>query len=102
MMGGDRQEDDEMEFLKNMDPNEAVVQTLSNIEKIIETVTELVKWQLQSPSGPDIGTFMEVMKVVTYLKIICSQPGIKKRSLQRYKDALGTNGLLETLIESYL
>jgi hypothetical protein len=72
LMGGDQQEDDEMEFLKNLDPNEGVVQTLSNIEKIIETVSELVKWQLQSPSGPDVGTFMEVMKVVTYLKIICS------------------------------
>jgi hypothetical protein len=72
MMGGDHQEDDEMEFLKNLDPNEGIVQTLSNIEKIIETVSELVKWQLQSPSGPDVGTFMEVMKVVTYLKIICS------------------------------
>ena len=72
MMGGDNQEDDEMEFLKNLDPNEGIVQTLSNIEKIIETVSELVKWQLQSPSGPDVGTFMEVMKVVTYLKIICS------------------------------
>jgi hypothetical protein len=72
LMGGDQQEEDEMEFLKNLDPNEGVVQTLSNIEKIIETVSELVKWQLQSPSGPDVGTFMEVMKVVTYLKIICS------------------------------
>jgi hypothetical protein len=72
LMGGEQQEDDEIEFLKNLDPNEGVVQTLSNIEKIIETVSELVKWQLQSPSGPDVGTFMEVMKVVTYLKIICS------------------------------
>jgi hypothetical protein len=44
MMGGDHQEDDEMEFLKNLDPNEGIAQTLSNIEKIIETVSELVKW----------------------------------------------------------
>lgn len=100
LMGEEDVED--MEFLKQLDPNEGIVQTLSNIEKIIETVSELVKWQLQCPSGPDVGTFLEVMKVITYLKIICSQPGIKKRALQRYKDSLETNGLLETLIESYL
>jgi hypothetical protein len=49
-----------------------------------------------------MGVFIEVMKVATYLKIICSQPGIKKRALQRYKDSLESNGLLETLVESYL
>jgi len=37
---------EEMEFLKQLDPNEGIVQTLSNVEKIIETVSELVKWQL--------------------------------------------------------
>jgi hypothetical protein len=44
LMGEEDVED--MEFLKQLDPNEGIVQTLSNIEKIIETVSELVKWQL--------------------------------------------------------
>ncbi len=41
---GDQNTDDDMDFLKNLDPNESIVQILSNIEKIIETVSELVKW----------------------------------------------------------
>ena len=70
-----------MEFLKTLDPSQGIVQTLSSIEKIIETITDLVKFQITSSSGPDMSVFIEVMRVATYLKIICSQPGIKKRAL---------------------
>jgi len=53
--------------------------------------------------GPDMSTFIEVMRVLTFLKIICGQPGpISKRLFQRFKDGLAASGALETLVESYL
>ena len=78
-------------------------QALSNIERIIQVLTSILKFQMAGMMGPDMSTFIEIMRVLTYLKIICGQPGpISKRLLQRYKDGLATSGALETLVESYL
>jgi hypothetical protein len=40
----DEQQDDEMEFLKTLDPEQGIMQTLSSIEKIIETISDLIKF----------------------------------------------------------
>lgn len=49
-----------------------------------------------------MATYIEVMRVMTYLKIICSQPGVAKKGMLRFKDAIAKEALLEALIESYL
>lgn len=45
---------------------------MQNIERIIEVMTQIVKSQLESASGADMGTFIEIMNVMTYLKIVCT------------------------------
>jgi hypothetical protein len=57
-------------------------QALSNIERIIQVLTSILKFQMSGMMGPDMSTFIEIMRVLTYLKIICGQPGpISKRLL---------------------
>ena len=35
----------------------------------------IVKHQISGGRGADMATFIEIMKVLTYLKIICTQKG---------------------------
>lgn len=49
--------------------------------------------------SPDMGTLLELMRILTYLKIICTG---NSRYLQRYKDAIQEECLLEVFIENYL
>ena len=62
---------------------------------------DVIKASLSSlTKSADMSLFIEIMHVLTYLKIICTQHGA--RSLNRYKDAVESGQLLETLIESYI
>lgn len=74
---------------------------MSNIERIIEGVTEVVKAGLEKGSTDNMARYLQVMRVLTYLKIICTQFG-HHRALKRYKDSIESEQLLKTLIEAYL
>jgi hypothetical protein len=55
----------------------------------------------QAESRADTASYIQIMYILTYLKIICTQQG-QRRQLQRYRDSLLQTGLIQTLIELYV
>lgn len=50
-------------------------QALSNIERIIEVMADLLKVSIQEGSDGKMSIFIEIMHILSYLKIICTQQG---------------------------
>jgi hypothetical protein len=63
------------------------------LEEIVSVATEVMKQQ-----KVDNSQYIEVMRVATYIKSICTRLGEQAR----YKDAVMSTHFLEALIEAYL